>query len=217
MVVRDVLDLELQDEKALPLVPDAEPEGAAGMTEPMVKSASARPQLDNTFVLAHKRERIAEAIAELGVARGIRATRIADIVKLAGVARKTFYDIFPEGKQEATAYCVGHTCNEVLSRLECEGLGGAIAWCLRNALLVNLVLVEGRRIHLERVEDFHLEAAQWIAPAGEEAGNRELLAVGSIFELLARQLQRGASLRSAIDQARTVYPTLYAPRRRAHA
>jgi AcrR family transcriptional regulator len=59
----------------------------------------ARPALPREFVAEHKRRRMMDAMAELTAERGYGATKIADVVSRAGVARKTLYDNFA-GKEE---------------------------------------------------------------------------------------------------------------------
>ncbi|MBS1878169.1 MAG: TetR/AcrR family transcriptional regulator [Actinobacteria bacterium] len=58
-----------------------------------------RPALPREFVAVHKRRRMMDAMAELSAERGYGATKIADVVARAGVARKTLYDSFA-GKEE---------------------------------------------------------------------------------------------------------------------
>lgn len=58
-----------------------------------------RPELPREFVAAHKQRRMIAAIAELSAEQGYEATKIADIVSRAGVARKTLYDNF-DGKED---------------------------------------------------------------------------------------------------------------------
>ncbi len=58
-----------------------------------------RPELPREFIAVHKRRRMMHAIAELTAEQGYEATKIADIVSRAGVARKTLYDNF-DGKEE---------------------------------------------------------------------------------------------------------------------
>jgi AcrR family transcriptional regulator len=58
-----------------------------------------RPELPKEFVAAHKQRRMINAIAELSAEQGYEATKIADIVSRAGVARKTLYDNF-DGKED---------------------------------------------------------------------------------------------------------------------
>jgi AcrR family transcriptional regulator len=55
--------------------------------------------LPREFVAEHKRRRMMDAMAELSAERGYGATKIADVVSRAGVARKTLYDNFA-GKEE---------------------------------------------------------------------------------------------------------------------
>ena len=58
-----------------------------------------RPELPREFVAVHKRRRMIDAMAELCAEQGYEATKIADVVRRAGVARKTLYDNF-DGKEE---------------------------------------------------------------------------------------------------------------------
>lgn len=58
-----------------------------------------RPELPREFVALHKQRRMIAAIAELSAERGYEATKIADVVSRAGVARKTLYDNF-DGKED---------------------------------------------------------------------------------------------------------------------
>jgi AcrR family transcriptional regulator len=60
---------------------------------------SMRPELPREFVASHKRKRMMEAIAELTAENSYEATKIADIVRRAAVARKTLYDNF-DGKED---------------------------------------------------------------------------------------------------------------------
>jgi AcrR family transcriptional regulator len=55
--------------------------------------------LPREFIAGHKRRRMMDAMAELCAERGYEATKIADIVRRAGVARKTLYDNF-DGKED---------------------------------------------------------------------------------------------------------------------
>ena len=78
------------------------PRGKAGTQErqpPKQPVASVRPALPREFIAQHKQRRIMDALAELTAEQGYEATKISDVVKRAGVARKTLYDNF-EGKEE---------------------------------------------------------------------------------------------------------------------
>jgi AcrR family transcriptional regulator len=64
-----------------------------------------------------------DALAELTAEQGYEATKISDIVRRAGVARKTLYDNF-EGKEEVFLAAFDAARDEVLRRVE-EGSAGA--------------------------------------------------------------------------------------------
>ncbi|HVX34076.1 MAG TPA: helix-turn-helix domain-containing protein [Solirubrobacterales bacterium] len=61
--------------------------------------SATRPQIPPEFIAAHKRRRMIDAMAELCAEQGYEATKIADVVRRAHVARKTLYDNF-SGKEE---------------------------------------------------------------------------------------------------------------------
>lgn len=71
-----------------------------------------RPELPREFVAGHKRRRMMDAVAELTAEQGYEATKIADIVRRAAVARKTLYDNF-DGKEDLFLSAVDTTLNEM--------------------------------------------------------------------------------------------------------
>ncbi len=83
-----------------------------------------RPELSREFVAEHKRKRIMTATAELTAERGYEATKISDIVKRAGVARKTLYENF-SGKEEVFLATFDAAVAEAMRRIEesCRPLG----------------------------------------------------------------------------------------------
>jgi len=83
-----------------------------------------RPVLPREFVAVRKRRRIMDAMAELSAEQGYEATKIADIVRRAGVARKTLYDNF-DGKEEVFLGAFDSVVVEVSVRIEqsCVGVG----------------------------------------------------------------------------------------------
>jgi len=93
--------------------------GKAGMREqrPKRSATSARPALSREFIAQHKQRRIMDALAELTAEQGYEATKISDIVKRAGVARKTLYDNF-EGKEEVFLAAFDSARDEVMRRVE---------------------------------------------------------------------------------------------------
>lgn len=76
-----------------------------------------RPVLPREFVAVRKRRRIMDAMAELTAEQGYEATKIADIVRRAGVARKTLYDNF-DGKEEVFLGAFDSAVTEVAARIE---------------------------------------------------------------------------------------------------
>jgi AcrR family transcriptional regulator len=83
--------------------------------------SSTRPELSREFVAGHKRRRMMDAIAELTAEQGYEATKIADIVRRAAVARKTLYDNF-DGKEDLFLSAVSATMAEM--RVVVEGACG---------------------------------------------------------------------------------------------
>lgn len=83
--------------------------------------SSTRPELPREFVASHKRRRMMDAIAELTAENGYEATKIADIVRRAAVARKTLYDNF-DGKEDLFLSAVNTSLTEMREAIEaaCE-------------------------------------------------------------------------------------------------
>lgn len=79
--------------------------------------SSTRPELPREFVAGHKRRRMMDAIAELMAEQGYEATKIADIVRRAAVARKTLYDNF-DGKEDLFLSAIDSTTTEMRMAVE---------------------------------------------------------------------------------------------------
>jgi AcrR family transcriptional regulator len=90
-------------------------------------SVPVRPTLPREFVASHKRRRIMNAIAELTAEQGYDATKIGDIVRRAGVARKTLYDNF-EGKEEVFLAAFDSAVGEVVQRIEADCAAAEDGW-----------------------------------------------------------------------------------------
>lgn len=84
-----------------------------------------RPELPKEFVASHKRRRMMDAIAELTAEKGYEATKIADIVRRAAVARKTLYDNF-DGKEDLFLSAIDSAMGEMRLAVEaaCESTNG---------------------------------------------------------------------------------------------
>jgi|SRR5215203_1316311 len=85
-----------------------------------------RPELPREFVAGHKRRRMMDAIAELTADQGYEATKIADIVRRAAVARKTLYDNF-DGKEDLFLSALDAAITEMRVAVEeaCKGADGS--------------------------------------------------------------------------------------------
>lgn len=129
-----------------------------------------RPALSREFVAGHKRRRIMDAIAELTAEQGYDATKIGDIVRRAGVARKTLYDNF-EGKEEVFLSAFDTTVDEALARIEAEcaeveggweervqaGLAAFLRYVAENPALARMCMIEALSATQTATE--HYEAA----------------------------------------------------------
>src|SRR4051812_16376159 len=124
-------------------------------TKTRTDAVPVRPELPREFVAAHKRRRIMDAIAELAAEQGYDATKIGDIVRRAGVARKTLYDNF-EGKEEVFLSAFDTALDEALERIEADcaevdggweerveaGLAAFLRYVAENPALARMCMIE---------------------------------------------------------------------------
>lgn len=106
------------------------PRGKTGTQERQKRkraAASVRPALPREFIAQHKQRRIMDALAELTAEQGYEATKISDIVRRAGVARKTLYDNF-EGKEEVFLAAFDAARDELLRRVKEGGADADGDW-----------------------------------------------------------------------------------------
>lgn len=96
-----------------------------------------------------------DAIAELTAEQGYDATKIGDIVRRAGVARKTLYDNF-EGKEEVFLTTFDAAVEEALQRIEADcaaveggweervqaGLAAFLRYVAENPALARMCMIE---------------------------------------------------------------------------
>lgn len=118
-------------------------------------SVPVRPALSREFIAVHKRRRIMDAIAELTAEQGYDATKIGDIVRRAGVARKTLYDNF-EGKEEVFLTAFDTAVDEAMERIEADcaevegdweervqaGLASFLRYVAENPALARMCMIE---------------------------------------------------------------------------
>jgi AcrR family transcriptional regulator len=177
-----------------------------------------RPQLPQEFVAAHKRRRMIDAMAELCAEQGYEATKIADVVRRAHVARKTLYDNF-SGKEElflaafATAVAdaeieVGEACDRVPAaeweaRAE-AGLRVLLEFVASHPAAARLVLVEApaatptAAARYEAALDGFIARLRQAAPPGPgRPTTLEEALIGGTLWIVQRQVRSGSATAAA--------------------
>jgi AcrR family transcriptional regulator len=199
------------------------PRGKGGTQTPRKVARSARPALPREFIALHKQRRIMDALAELTAEQGYEATKISDIVKRAGVARKTLYDNF-EGKEEVFLAAFDDARDEVLRRVE-EGSAGAeddwqdriegglaafLAYVAEQPTLARMCMIEAlsatpatTKRYEDALETF-VELTQKTLPQDKRVPDTiaETL-VGGVAWIVNQQIRRGES-----EQAEDLLPEL---------
>jgi AcrR family transcriptional regulator len=75
-----------------------------------------RPQISREYLEDHRRGRYADATAELLHEFGREGPTVTNIVRLAGTARNSFYEVF-RGAEDCIAYSVGLAADEIFASL----------------------------------------------------------------------------------------------------
>jgi AcrR family transcriptional regulator len=163
------------------------------------------------------------AMAELTAEQGYDATKIADIVRRAGVARKTLYDNF-DGKEEVFLAAFDLTVSEVTTQIEesCEqaggewidqvaaGLRGFLSYLAANPAAARMCMVEAMSAtpaasaRYDQALQRFVDLLRGSAPAGTAlpATTEETL-VGGVAWILHQQIRRGET-----EQALALMPEL---------
>ena len=173
-----------------------------------------RPQLPREFVTAHKRRRMVEAMSELCAEQGYEATKIADVVRRAHVARKTLYDNFSgkeelflaafdaamaEAEAEAAAACGTVPAAEWEARTE-AGLRALLGYVAANPAAARLALIEApgaspaAASRFDAALDGFIARLRESAPAspGRPATLEEALVGGTVW-IVQRQVRNGGA------------------------
>lgn len=172
--------------------------------------ASMRPELPREFVAGHKRRRMMDAIAELSAEQGYEATKIADIVRRAAVARKTLYDNF-DGKEDLFLSALDTTLGEMQVVVEegCErtsepeekisaGLEALLEFIAAHPAASRMCLVEAisatpssARLYDAALREF-VELLKRSAPKDADLpATIEESLVGGVAWILQQQIRRG--------------------------
>jgi AcrR family transcriptional regulator len=157
--------------------------------------SSTRPELPREFVASHKRRRMMDAIAELTAEQGYEATKIADIVRRAAVARKTLYDNF-DGKEDLFLSAIDSTTTEMRVVVEeaCDNAGGDS----------QERIVAGLEALLDFVAEHPAAARMCMVEAISATPNSARLydaAVHEFVELLQKSAPEEADLPSTIEES----------------
>jgi AcrR family transcriptional regulator len=189
----------------MPRSAQAAPKARARTSGPAV-----RPELSREFVAGHKRRRIMDAIAELTAEQGYEATKIGDIVRRAGVARKTLYDNF-EGKEEVFLAAFDGALDEVMQRIEEDcakaegweerveaGLAAFLRFVAEQPALARLCMIEALSATpaaTKRYEDAmqrFVELTKATVPGGDQLPETiEETLVGGVAWIVNQQIRRG--------------------------
>jgi AcrR family transcriptional regulator len=130
-----------------------------------------RPRISRRYLDEHRRRRIVEAIAELLHEFGRYQLSITNIVRLAGTARNTFYEVF-HSADDAISYGAGLATAELFAALEAQtgegdwraeveaAIGGFYEAVVADPLLAELLLVHAASCKEEAGRSAHREAAR---------------------------------------------------------
>jgi AcrR family transcriptional regulator len=174
-----------------------------------------RPELPREFVASHKRRRMMSAIAELTAESGYEATKIADIVRQAAVARKTLYDNF-DGKEDLFLSAIDSTMSEMRELVEAAcaeaesaeagivaGIEALLDYVAENPSASRMCMVEAisatpssARLYDAGVREF-VELFRRSAPDGAELpATIEESLVGGVAWIVQLQIRRGEAERA---------------------
>lgn len=174
-----------------------------------------RPELPREFVASHKRRRMMDAIAELTAEGGYEATKIADIVRRAAVARKTLYDNF-DGKEDLFLSAIDATVAEMRELVEAAcaeadsreggivaGIEAVLDFVAEHPSASRMCMVEAisatpssARLYETAVRDF-VELFRRNAPEGSDLPETiEESLVGGVAWILQLQIRRGEAERA---------------------
>jgi AcrR family transcriptional regulator len=173
-----------------------------------------RPELPREFVASHKRRRMMDAIAELTAEQGYEATKIADIVRRAAVARKTLYDNF-DGKEDLFLSAVDATISEMRVAVEegCErsdspedqvvgGLEALLEFIAEHPAATRMAMVESisatrssARLYDAGMRDFVDLLRNSTLDGTELPQTIEESLVGGVAWILQQQIRRGEAER----------------------
>jgi AcrR family transcriptional regulator len=185
--------------------------------------SSTRPELPREFVASHKRRRMMDAIASLTAEKSYEATKIADIVRGAAVARKTLYDNF-DGKEDLFLSAINSAMTDMRMVVEeaCEqnvgsaedgivaGMAALLDYIAEHPAAARMCMVEAisatpssARLYDAGMHDF-VDLLRKGAPKGPDLPKTiEESLVGGVAWIIQQQIRRGEA-----EQAADLLPEL---------
>ena len=160
------------------------------MPDQPVRQPPRRPQISREYLEQHRRRRYVNASAELLHEFGHEGPTVSNIVRMAGTARNSFYEVF-SGAPDCIAYGIGVAVDQLFEGL--DGPGGEGEWAaevdqaiagLYAAVVEDPILAELFLIH----------AAASRVEHGREAARRGAEAFTSLFDR-GREEAEGRGLR----------------------
>lgn len=194
-----------------------------GKPKAKVAAVPVRPALSREFIAGHKRRRIMDAIAELTAEQGYDATKIGDIVRRAGVARKTLYDNF-EGKEEVFLAAFDAAVEEALARIEADcaevdgdweekvhaGLAAFLRYVAENPALARMCMIEALSATQTATERYEAAMQRFVDLTKRTVPNDDQLPetidetlVGGVAWIVYQQIRRQEA-----DKAEDLLPEL---------
>jgi AcrR family transcriptional regulator len=157
-----------------------------------------------------------DAAAELSAERGYEATKVSEIVKRAGVARKTLYDNF-DGKEEIFLAAFDAACDDALRRVDEGsaavdgdwrarvegGLAAFLGYVAEQPILARMCMIESLSAtpqttkHYEEVLETFVERTRRALP--QDGRLPETIAetlVGGVAWIVYQQIRRGEAERA---------------------
>jgi AcrR family transcriptional regulator len=156
------------------------------MTDQQVSHPSGRPQISREFLEEHLRRRYVDAVAELLHEFGRAGATTSNVVRLAGTARNSFYEVF-SNVEDCIAYGIDLAVGELFRALEGQDGEGEWAAEVEEAIVGFYGVVAAEPILAEL---FLIHAAANRLDHGREAARRGAEALATIFDRGQEEAER---------------------------
>lgn len=187
------------------------------------KEPTARPMLPPDVIVGFRRLRITDALAELCVEQGYRATTISHVAKRAGCARGTIYELFGNKDEIFIALLervaadlftlVDESCasdeGEPIERTE-AGLEALLSWVADDPSAAWVLLIEAPS-GPERAFGMHLDLLAGFAQRLDRNRPGEVMLPGPVAELIVggiASILRGLLIGGDAERAPSLLPEL---------